>query len=40
MPAKVLGFGLEINLQHNMPFDIAYVVIQNSYFFIWVHTTS
>lgn len=31
---------MEMNLQHNMHFDIARTTIENLYFFIWMHKTS
>lgn len=40
MVVNVPGFVLEINLQHNMRFHIAYTEIQNLYFFIQMYATS
>lgn len=40
MLEEVPEFEMEMNLQHNMHFDIAHTTIQNLYFFIWMHKTS
>lgn len=40
MLEEVPEFEMEMNLQHNMHFDIAHTTIQNLYFFIWMHKSS
>lgn len=40
MLEEVPEFEMEMNLQHNMHFDIAHTTIENLYFFIWMHKTS